>query len=69
MKTTEIFLDEINFSDLKQAFDMKLCSVSDLTIFSDIYHNISYYVPSDVASDKWSTIYFVVDLMLNDYKS
>ena len=63
---TEIFLTDIDYSSLKQALDYAACKIIDNDTFSDLYYNMSYFVPTDIINDKWKTIEFVVDLLQND---
>jgi hypothetical protein len=67
--TTELFLTDIDYSSLKQALDYAACKIVDPIAFADLYHNMSYFVPNDILGDKWQTIYFVVDLLQNDYQT
>ena len=67
--TTEIYLNDLNYSDLKQALDFAACTVVDTDWFRDMYHNLSYFVPNDICDDKWKCIHFVVDMIIHDYQT
>ena len=63
--TREIYLDELNYSDLKQATEFQACQRITNEVFSDYYHNISYFVPTEI-TDKWSVINYVAKLLSKD---
>lgn len=67
--TTEIHLTDIDYSSLKQALEYAACKRIDNETFGDLYHNMSYFIPTEILNDKWKTIYFVVDLLQNDYQT
>jgi hypothetical protein len=61
----EIYLDEINYSELKQATEIQACQRITNEVFADYYHNVSYFVPTDI-TDKWSVINYVAKLLAKD---
>lgn len=65
--TTEIFLDDLDYSSLKQSVEFALCRRIKDSQFSDYYLHMSYFVPNDIVADKWKTIKFVTDLLIKDF--
>jgi hypothetical protein len=67
--TTEIYLTDINYSDLKQSIEYANCRKIDTETFNDMYHELSYYVPNDILGDKWKLIQYITDMVINDYQT
>ena len=66
MTTQELFLNDLDYSTLKQSVEYSICKRIDNDIFSDFYHNVSYFVPVDM--DKVSVMRFVTNLLIKDLK-
>ena len=65
----EVYLNDIDYGDLKQVLEYAACKRIDDETFNDLYFNMSYFVPTEILNDKWKTINFVVDLLQNDYQT
>ena len=65
----ETYLTDIDYSSLKQALEYSACKKIDDETFNDLYYNMSYFVPTEIINDKYKTIYFIVDLLQNDYQT
>ena len=64
--TTEIFLNQFDYSDIKQSVEYKIFRRLTNDEFAPYWHNVSYFVPVEITSDKWQTIHFLTKLLAND---
>ena len=64
---TQIFLDDLDYSSLKQSLEFALCRRVSNESFSSYYHNMSYFVPNELLNEKWQTINYVTKLLVNDF--
>ncbi len=67
--TTEIYLTDINYSDLKQSLEYANCRKIDTETFNEMYYELSYDVPNDILGDKWKLIQYITDMVINDYQT
>ena len=64
--TTEIFLDQFEYPDIKQSVEYKIFRRLTNDEFAPYWHNVSYFVPVEITSDKWQTIDFLTNLLANE---